>query len=113
MAMRFNLHSINGGLKEAAPIRERAVRAEQLGFEGVFLGASQLSTLDPFQVLATCAIKTEKLRLGVNIDHVATIRNARGGAHPDPLRAARTAQAAVRLDAMSTPVLIAPIVVSR
>jgi pyridoxine 5-phosphate synthase len=28
------------------------------------------------------------LRLGVNIDHVATIRNARGGAHPDPLRAA-------------------------
>jgi len=30
-------------------------------------------------------------RLGVNIDHVATIRNARGGAHPDPLRAARLA----------------------
>ena len=34
------------------------------------------------------------LRLGVNIDHVATIRNARGGAHPDPLRAARIAAAA-------------------
>lgn len=32
-----------------------------------------------------------RLRLGVNIDHVATIRNARGGAHPDPLRAARIA----------------------
>ncbi len=30
-------------------------------------------------------------RLGVNIDHVATIRNARGGAHPDPLRAAQVA----------------------
>ena len=28
------------------------------------------------------------LRLGVNVDHVATIRNARGGAHPDPVRAA-------------------------
>lgn len=28
------------------------------------------------------------LRLGVNIDHVATIRNARGGLHPDPVRAA-------------------------
>ena len=28
------------------------------------------------------------LRLGVNIDHVATIRNARGIAHPDPVRAA-------------------------
>lgn len=37
---------------------------------------------------------TQKLRLGVNIDHVATIRNARGGPHPDPLRAARQAVAA-------------------
>lgn len=35
---------------------------------------------------------TGKLRLGVNIDHVATVRNARGGAYPDPLRAARIAQ---------------------
>lgn len=33
----------------------------------------------------------QKLRLGVNIDHVATIRNARGGRHPDPVRAARIA----------------------
>ena len=31
------------------------------------------------------------LRLGVNIDHVATIRNARGGRHPDPVRAALVA----------------------
>ncbi len=35
---------------------------------------------------------TPHLRLGVNIDHVATIRNARGGLHPDPVRAARLAQ---------------------
>jgi len=34
------------------------------------------------------------LRLGVNIDHVATIRNARGGRHPDPVRAARLAASA-------------------
>ena len=34
------------------------------------------------------------LRLGVNIDHVATLRNARGGAHPDPVRAAVAAEAA-------------------
>lgn len=33
-------------------------------------------------------------RLGVNIDHVATIRNARGGGHPDPLRAAALVAAA-------------------
>ena len=37
---------------------------------------------------------TTKLRLGVNIDHVATIRNARGGAFPDPVRAAELADAA-------------------
>ncbi|MEY4305349.1 MAG: hypothetical protein RIT52_1524 [Pseudomonadota bacterium] len=36
----------------------------------------------------------DKLRLGVNIDHVATVRNARGSAWPDPLRAALLAEAA-------------------
>jgi pyridoxine 5-phosphate synthase len=38
--------------------------------------------------------KPEFLRLGVNIDHVATVRNARGGVHPDPVRAALLAKAA-------------------
>jgi len=37
---------------------------------------------------------TRDLRLGVNIDHVATVRNARGSAYPDPLRAARLAEEA-------------------
>jgi len=32
-----------------------------------------------------------QLRLGVNIDHVATVRNARGGRHPDPVKAAELA----------------------
>jgi pyridoxine 5-phosphate synthase len=36
----------------------------------------------------------ERLRLGVNIDHVATVRNARGGEHPDPVAAALAALAA-------------------
>lgn len=35
-----------------------------------------------------------KLRLGINIDHVATLRNARDGTHPDPIRAALMAKAA-------------------
>ena len=35
-----------------------------------------------------------KLKLGINIDHVATIRNARGGLHPDPIKAALIAQSA-------------------
>ncbi|MGQ0558324.1 MAG: pyridoxine 5'-phosphate synthase [Sphingosinicella sp.] len=42
----------------------------------------------------TSPSRPEKLRLGVNIDHVATIRNARGGAHPDPVQAALVAAAA-------------------
>lgn len=37
---------------------------------------------------------TRSLRLGVNIDHVATVRNARGSAYPSPLRAALMAEAA-------------------
>ncbi|SHI85225.1 pyridoxine 5'-phosphate synthase [Wenxinia saemankumensis] len=36
----------------------------------------------------------DRLRLGVNIDHVATVRNARGGAVPDPVRAAKLAEEA-------------------
>ncbi len=36
----------------------------------------------------------KSLRLGVNIDHVATVRNARGGAYPDPVRAAKLAEEA-------------------
>ena len=37
---------------------------------------------------------TAPLRLGINVDHIATLRNARGGRHPDPLRAAEIAIAA-------------------
>lgn len=37
---------------------------------------------------------TGKLRLGINIDHVATVRNARGSAYPDPVRAAKLAEEA-------------------
>ena len=36
-------------------------------------------------------MKAPPIRLGVNIDHVATVRNARGGHHPDPIRAAHLA----------------------
>jgi pyridoxine 5-phosphate synthase len=39
-------------------------------------------------------MSSHRLRLGVNVDHVATIRNARGGRHPDPVRAAKLAIAA-------------------
>ena len=39
-------------------------------------------------------VELAPLRLGVNIDHVATVRNARGGVHPDPVAAAHLAIAA-------------------
>mgnify|MGYP000710582338 CR=1 FL=1 len=39
-------------------------------------------------------MSNNRIRLGVNIDHVATVRNARGGLHPDPVRAALLAQSA-------------------
>jgi pyridoxine 5-phosphate synthase len=42
----------------------------------------------------TFADERPKLSLGVNVDHVATVRNARGGRHPDPLHAAEIAIAA-------------------
>ncbi|MBV9135461.1 MAG: pyridoxine 5'-phosphate synthase, partial [Hyphomicrobiales bacterium] len=35
-----------------------------------------------------------RIRLGINVDHVATLRNARGGTRPDPVRAALAAIAA-------------------
>jgi pyridoxine 5-phosphate synthase len=37
---------------------------------------------------------SDKMRLGVNVDHVATVRNARGGSHPDPVRAAEVVMGA-------------------
>jgi len=40
------------------------------------------------------SLASGRLRLGVNIDHVATVRNARGGDYPDPVRAAMIAQTA-------------------
>src|SRR6202521_3297738 len=39
-------------------------------------------------------VSVTPIRLGVNIDHVATVRNARGGRHPDPVKAAEIAIAA-------------------
>src|ERR1043166_1105796 len=39
-------------------------------------------------------IQAPHIRLGVNVDHVATLRNARGGVHPDPVKAAQVAIAA-------------------
>ncbi|RVQ69571.1 pyridoxine 5'-phosphate synthase [Croceicoccus ponticola] len=47
-----------------------------------------MSELPPPHNVRPNYLRPDRLRLGVNIDHVATIRNARGGDHPDPVRAA-------------------------
>ncbi len=54
-------------------------------------GQGQVSQVVSNQTLVTGQLTHRPLRLGVNIDHVATLRNARGGLHPDPLRAAHLA----------------------
>jgi pyridoxine 5-phosphate synthase len=50
--------------------------------------------MSPQRTVASAHSLPSRLRLGVNIDHVATIRNARGGDRPDPVRAARQAASA-------------------
>jgi len=50
--------------------------------------------MSPRNVIAAHRAASRRLRLGVNIDHVATIRNARGEGYPDPARAAEIAMAA-------------------
>ena len=70
MHLEFSVHSPNGGMKEVSRIRERVVRAEQLGFEGVYLGSSQLSTPEPFQVLACCAVATSRIKLGTAVTNM-------------------------------------------
>ena len=65
----------------------KAVLAYREGRRQRFAGRRPAGELRrPNSGLRTCAAAA--LRLGVNIDHVATVRNARGGSEPDPVRAA-------------------------
>jgi 5,10-methylenetetrahydromethanopterin reductase len=50
--------------------RERARAAEAAGFDGIFFADSQLNSLDPFQVLALCAIQTTRLKLGTAVSNM-------------------------------------------
>jgi pyridoxine 5-phosphate synthase len=58
--------------------------------EPLFLGSKTRSVRNEHPSMPA----TSSIRLGVNIDHVATVRNARGGRHPDPVKAAEVAIAA-------------------
>jgi 5,10-methylenetetrahydromethanopterin reductase len=65
--MRFGLH---GSARDSMEPVQRAVKAEELGFETVFFADSQMNNLDPFQVMALCALKTKNIRLGTAVTNI-------------------------------------------
>ena len=79
-----DVHDRSRGLRPQASHRHHRAIARQAG-GGEGRAGERLESDDS---------QRPHLRLGVNIDHVATIRNARGGRHPDPVRAAKLAIAA-------------------
>jgi len=68
--MRFSLHSVHGGVKNIDEIHRRAQRAEELGYDGIFLGESHLSSIDSFQTLATCAMLTQRVLVGIAVTNM-------------------------------------------
>ena len=67
MAIRFSLH---GSIRHLSEAIERSRHLEALGFEAMFVADSQLTCLDPFQVLAVCAGQTKGLRLGTAVTNM-------------------------------------------
>jgi 5,10-methylenetetrahydromethanopterin reductase len=65
--VEFNLH---GSARTITQALERARAAEAAGFDGIFFADSQLNSLDPFQVLALCAVETGRLRLGTAVTNM-------------------------------------------
>jgi len=68
--MKFSIHSLHGGVKTIDEIHQRAKRAEELGWDGIFLGESHLSTIDSFQTLASCAMITKRVLLGIAVTNI-------------------------------------------
>ena len=67
MAFRFSLH---GSIRNVPQSMQRPKRLEELGYEAIFIADSQMTCLDPFQTLATCAGQTKKLRLGTAVTNM-------------------------------------------
>ncbi len=65
--MNFCLHGSARTVKEAV---ERGKRAEQLGFEAIFFADSQMNNVDPYQVMAMCAVNTTKIRFGTAVTNM-------------------------------------------
>jgi 5,10-methylenetetrahydromethanopterin reductase len=65
--MNFCLH---GSARTVGEAVERAVRAEQLGFEAIFFADSHMNNVDPYQALAMCAVKTTRIRFGTAVTNM-------------------------------------------
>jgi 5,10-methylenetetrahydromethanopterin reductase len=65
--MNFCLHGSARTVREAV---QRAVRAEQLGFEAIFFADSQMNNVDPYQALAMCATETKRIRFGTAVTNM-------------------------------------------
>jgi 5,10-methylenetetrahydromethanopterin reductase len=68
--MKFSLHSVHGGVRTIDEIHARAKRTEALGYDGIFLGESHLSSIDSFQTLASCAMLTKRVVLGIAVTNM-------------------------------------------
>ena len=68
--MKFSLHSLHGGVKTIDESHQRARRAEELGYDGIFVGESHLSSIDSFQTLASCAMITQRVLLGIAVTNL-------------------------------------------
>lgn len=67
MAIRFSLH---GSIRNFSQDVQRAKKAEDLGFEAIFIADNQMTCVDPFQALAVCAGQTKRLRLGTAVTNM-------------------------------------------
>lgn len=67
MMIRFSLHSAATSIAEGV---QRARRAEELGFEAMFMPDSQLRTLDPFVMASVASTKTHRLRFGTAVTNL-------------------------------------------
>ena len=65
--MNFCLHGSARTVEEAV---QRAMRAEELGFEAIFFADSQMGNVDPYQVMAMGAVKTKKIRFGTAVTNM-------------------------------------------
>ncbi|MGH7827809.1 MAG: LLM class flavin-dependent oxidoreductase [Candidatus Binatia bacterium] len=70
MSLKFSLHSVHGGVKTIDEVHKRAQSAEELGYHGIFLGESHLSSIDSFQTLASCAMLTRRVLLGIAVTNM-------------------------------------------